>query len=141
MGLPDLGDSAVIVDHRVTALNELCDEWPWLQSILPFVKAACESPEPNPNANSVLMGPTLSIAAHYYERQSGRVISRNRQLCLSENSGRSLLVGLRFSEVFAANGITIPIDAILVRSMFLPAAHPQTRLVTASTTLEVDCAA
>lgn len=59
-GLPDLGDPAVIVDHRGAALNELCDEWPWLQSILPFVKAACESPESDPNATPVLMGPTIS---------------------------------------------------------------------------------
>ena len=51
---------AGLSDDRAADFDELCDEWPWLRSTLPLVKAACESPDTNPTANLVLMEPSLS---------------------------------------------------------------------------------
>ncbi|MCH7662021.1 MAG: hypothetical protein IH933_16070, partial [Euryarchaeota archaeon] len=46
-------------DRWARGLDGLCDEWPWLRSILPLVRAACESPEDS-GMDPVLMGPTPS---------------------------------------------------------------------------------
>jgi hypothetical protein len=57
---PDLDDPGAILDHRRAALEALSEEWPWLWSILPLIEAACESPEPDPEYDPVLMGRTVS---------------------------------------------------------------------------------
>ena len=46
-------------DGWARGLEGLCDEWPWFRSILPLVRAACESPEDS-GMDPVLMGPTPS---------------------------------------------------------------------------------
>ncbi|WP_336364887.1 hypothetical protein [Halalkalicoccus salilacus] len=56
----DLNDPEAIGDHRRAALAALSDEWPWLRSILPVIEAACESPEPDPTSDPVVMGPTVT---------------------------------------------------------------------------------
>lgn len=43
-----------------SALEALCEEWSWLDAILPVIKAACEPPESDPASDSVLMGSTIS---------------------------------------------------------------------------------
>jgi hypothetical protein len=57
--LPDSVDRGII-NHRQSALEVLCEEWPWLRSILPLIGAACQSPKPDSTYGPVLMGPSVS---------------------------------------------------------------------------------
>ncbi len=58
--LPDRDDPEAIADHRQGAIDALEEEWPWLGSVLPVIEGACESPEPDPGYDPVLMGQTVS---------------------------------------------------------------------------------
>jgi hypothetical protein len=57
-------DRGALVEHRRSAREALCREWPWLRPVLSIIDAACETPaavsDPPARTGAVLMGPRLS---------------------------------------------------------------------------------